>query len=227
MCKRADAVRRRETLQSSRRLAAPAQDHERDQLRQRHERLRAGAFRRAHETDCGTGQTGFVESRPQHLVDEHEHGPESRSARPEDDRVAALQHLRGDVDGDVRPRLEVRSDDSDRDAPLGHFEAVRQPPGANLALDPVERGGRAQAVGDAPEPAVVEPEPVERAGVEATLGGGEVIAVRLEDLVRALAQKPDGAFQCIAGKGVREPWQCRTRGERLLLDELERHGVRV
>ena len=68
----------------------------------------------------------MLERRPQHLVDERRDGAERGAARPEHRGVQALQQLPGDVERDVRPRLEVRADRPDRDPPLADDEAVRR-----------------------------------------------------------------------------------------------------
>ena len=161
------------------------------------------------------------ERRPQHPVDEHRDRAERGGAGAEHDGVAALQHLRRHVDGNVRPRLEVGADDADRDQPLGDLEPVGQPPRAQLAGDRRERRGRADARRDRLQPAVVELQPVERAGVELSLGRFEVELVRGEDLGAPLGEQLERADEGQVDTLVRERCECAARAERLALDELE------
>ena len=60
-------------------------------------------------------------------------------AAAQHDGVAALERERGDVDGDVGPRLVDRADDAERHAHLAELEAVR----AGSSRGPPRRPGRA------------------------------------------------------------------------------------
>ena len=109
---------------------------------------------------------------------------ESGAARTKHGAVQALQQLAGDVDGHVRPRLEVRADDADRNAPLGHVEPVRKPPGVDLALERRQRCELAQLRLDRLEARRVETQAVERTGVERGVRRGDVRLVGREDRSR-------------------------------------------
>ena len=88
------------------------------------------------------------------------------AAGAQDDGVAALQHLRGDVGGDVRPRLEVRTDvptgtrRSETSRPFG------EPPGADVAVERREQRGRLEPATIVLDARVVEAQAVESACVE-------------------------------------------------------------
>ena len=206
-------------------LAAAAQDHERQHGRQRDERTCAFPVRRADEPDRVRRQPGLGQRRSKDLVDERGDGAERRAAGPEHGAVQALQQLSCDVDGDVRPRLEVGADDADRDAPLRDLEAVRQCPGRDLAVERRQRRQLAQLLLDRRQALRVEAEPIERTLVELALGGIEIGRVRLEHgsvLCRqALRCQRERRGDPVVGE---QRHRC-SRGGRLALDRLEdRHG---
>ena len=150
----------------------PAQDHERDERGQRDEHARALAIRGAHESDRRGRKARCLERGAQHVVDEHGDGAERRAAGAEHDGVQALQQLAGDVERDVRPRLEVRADDADRDPPLrddaGRWRASGCRSRARAASSAaVAWSWRASDV----DARVVQPQPVERAFVESARRG--------------------------------------------------------
>jgi hypothetical protein len=87
-----------------------------------------------HQSDRLGRKARFLERGAQYVVDEHGDGAESRGAGAQHDGVQALQQLAGDVQRDVRPRLEVRADHADRDPPLRDDQTVGERPAADLAL---------------------------------------------------------------------------------------------
>ena len=192
---RAHSVLGREARELRRRLAAAAEDHEREHLRQRDEHARALAIRRAHEPDRAARKPRVLERGPQHVVDEHGHRAQRGAPGAQDGGVEALQQLPGDVERDVRARLEVRADRADRDPPLADHEPVRERARADLALERRQRGHRLDLRRERVDPALVEPEPVEHPLVELPLGGGAVRLVREQDLGAALAHERGRALE--------------------------------
>ena len=148
------------------RLAAAAQDHERQDARERDEDPGALAVGRAGEPDGRRRQPRVLERRPEDLVDEHGDRSERRAARAEHGGVQGLQQLPGDVDRDVRPRLEVRADGADRDAAHRDLQAVVELPRVLVALERRQRRELRELLGERVDARGVEPEPVERALVE-------------------------------------------------------------
>ena len=181
---------------------------------------RALAIGRAHEPDRGRRQPGLLERRAQHVVDERRDGAQRRAARAQDRRVQALQQLAGDVERDVRPRLEVRADGADRDPPLVHDEAVRERARADLALERLERGGRLDLRDELVQARVVEAQPVERPLVETARRSLDVRGVRLEHLGPALAQHRCRRGKRIRDRAVVQPGRRLAGSPRLLLDLL-------
>ena len=157
--------------------------------------------RRADEPDRARRQACTLESRAQHLVDEHGHRAQRGAAGAQDDRVQALQELPGDVERDVRPGLEVRADRADRDPPLADLEAVGQRPRAEVALERLDRCGRRHLFGEALDTLLVKAQPVERRLVE-TPGGGLIVGlVRRQDRGAALPDECCGLAER-GGDGV-------------------------
>ena len=217
---RPHAVLGRESRKGRRRLAASAQDHERDPLRERDEHACAFALRRADEPDRARRESGSFESGTQNLVDEHGHGPQCGAAGPEHRGVQALEQLAGDVERDVRPRLEVRSDRADRDAPLAHAKPVRKRPRVGFALERRELRHDRDLTHETVDAVVVEAQPVERALVEAAGRGLVVGRIRGEDLVAPFADE-SGCDRERVGDGVVAKGRKRgVRGGRLGLDLL-------
>ena len=202
------------------RLAAPAQDHERDPLRHRHEHSSALAIGGADEPDRSGWQAGVLESWSQHVVDEDGHGAESGATSAQNSCVQALQQLASDVEGDVRPSLEVRADSPDRDPPLADLEAVRQRPGVDLALERRDRRYRLDLLRERLHSLVVEAQPVEHALVQAFGRLVVVSFVRGEDLGPALAYKDDCGLQSGYDRFVGELRSGAARLTRLSLDVL-------
>ncbi len=161
----------------------------------RHEHAGALAFGRADESDGAGRETCALERRAQNLVDEHRDSTESGTARTEDSRVQALQQLARDVERDVRPRFEVRSDGSDRDSALADPQAVRQCPRFDLALERRDRSHGLDLPGEAVDPVLVEAQPVEHAFVEAIFRRLVVGGVRREDLGAALPDEGGGGHE--------------------------------
>ena len=112
---RPDAVLGCETGERSGRLAAPAQDHERNPLRQRDESPCALPVARADEPDGSGRQARRLEGRTQDLVDEDGHGSECGCAGPQHRRIEALQELACDVECHVGTSLEVGTHRPDRE----------------------------------------------------------------------------------------------------------------
>ena len=121
--------------QPARRLAAAPEDDERDRARQRDECNGTVARRVAHEPDRLGRRADIAQRRTQHVVDERRHRRESRRAGAQDARVQALQQLPGHVEGDARPRLEVRADDADRDAAGRDRQPVVERPALDLPFE--------------------------------------------------------------------------------------------
>ena len=221
MRERADAVLGGVAGKRGRGLAAATQDHERQDGRQRDESTCSLTVRRAHESDHVRRQPRIGQRRAKHLVDERGDGTKRRTARPQHGAVQALQQLSRHVDGDVRPRFEVRADDADRDAPLRDLEAVRQRPGRDLTVERRQGGQLAQLRLDPCQPLGVEAKPIERALVERTRSGVEIGRVRLEH-GRVLCREPFCRECERRGDGVvGEQGHGRPRSGRLALDRLQ------
>ncbi len=180
MRQRAYAVLRSELRELRGRLPAPAQDHERDQPRERDEEPRALPIRRPYEADCTGRKPGLDERRPEHVVDERRDRAQRRATGAQHSRVEALEELTRDVERDVRPRLEVRPDDADRDPALAHTQSIRERPRRNLPLERRDPGHRLDLGSEALDPHVVEREAVEHPRVETVLCVGHVRGVRSE-----------------------------------------------
>ena len=203
---------------------ASAQDHERDPLGQRDERAGALAVGRADETDSLRREAGGRERRPEHLVDEDGDRAQRRAPGPQHRCVQALQQLPGDVEGDVRPGLEVRADGADRDPPHRHAEAVLELPTVLVALEWWERGELCELLGQRLDPRRVEPQAVERAGVEPA-GGFDVRGVRCGDRVPSLADESRRPVQGIGHRVVGQERNRRRRGRSLALELVaQAHG---
>ena len=220
---RTNAVRGGQPLERGRRLAAAAQDHQRNQPRQRHERLGAGALRRAHEPDRSARQARLVERGPQHLVDEHRTVPSaappvrSTTALPlfnTCDATSTATFGRASKFAPTTPTGIRRSETS---------SPVRQPPRLAPRARSAATPRRTQPVGDRLEPPVVETQPVERAGVEPPLGRPDVGRVGLQHFLASLVEEPHGAPERLADQLVASsPAKRLSRRSCLLLDELER-----
>ena len=141
-----------------------------------------------HQADRLGRKARFLERGAHHVVDEHGDGAEGGGAGSEHDGVQALQQLAGDVQRDVRPRLEVRADHADRDPPLRDDQAVGERPAADLALERVESRRRQKLALEDGHPSVVQPQPVDRAFVEPARCGFDVGIVGGEHLAAAFAQ---------------------------------------
>ena len=162
-------------------------------------------------------QAGPLERRPQHVVDEHGDRAERRAAGPQHGGVQALQELPGDVERDVRARLEVRADRPDRDPPLADDQAVRERPRADLPLERLDRGRRLDLAGDRLDPPVVEAEPIEHPLVQLPGGRIRVGSVRREDRRRRSRTSAAGLASAAAtASSVRR--RRLAGGKRLLLD---------
>ena len=221
---RADAVFRRQTRKCGSRLAAPAQNYERDPFRNRHEHARAFAIGRADEPDGAGGQTRVLEGGPQNVVDENRDRAQRRSSGAQDRRVEALQQLTRDVEGDVGTSFEVRADGPDRNATLADLEPVRQRPGVDLAFQRRDRRHRLDLLRECLYPLVVEPEAVEHPLVQAPCGLVVVDLVRAEDLGPALAHKSGRGHQGLGDAVVGEARGSAIGRERLALHLLaQRH----
>ena len=197
MRQRPDAVLGRVAGELGRRPPAAAEDDERDQLRQRDERPGTLAILGAYEADRARRQPRSFERRSQDVVDEHGDRSERRSAGAENRRVQALQELAGDVEGDVRPRLEVRADDSDRHTPLLEAKPVVERPLRHVARERLERGRDRHLLGHRLDAAVVEPEAVEHADVEPSGRRLHVLGVGGEDVAPALPDEPGRAGESL------------------------------
>ena len=222
---RAHAVVGREARERRRRGAAAAQDHERNPVRERDERLGAGAIGRAHEPDRARVDALRLERRSQHLVDQRLDRRERRAAGAEDDRVQALQHLRRDVERHAGPRLEVRPDRPDRDSQLAHLQPVRERSARDLPLERLERRGRLELARERREARLVQAEPVERSLVELLRGRLHVSLVRREHVSRPLLEQLGRPPERRPDRCVVERRQRRCRRDRLSLDELANHAL--
>src|SRR3990172_8278208 len=128
--------------------------------------VRALALGGAHEPDRTRREAGPLERWAEDLVDEDGDGAERRAAGAQDAGVQALQELPGDVEGDVRARLEVRPDRADGNAALLHEEAVLEAALADLALEGLELCHAADLGGERFDALLVESQAVERSLVE-------------------------------------------------------------
>ncbi len=218
---RPDAVQRCTARECGRGRPAAAQDHERDQRRQGDERLGSLPARRPDEADRFAGQADLLERRTKHPVDERRHGRERGASGTEDDRVAALEQLGRDIGRDVRPRLEVRADDADRNPALRHLQAVGQPPRPDFPLERRQCRRRGEARGDPLDTSLVEPQPVERPRIQARQSAGHVRLVRRQDLHRPLAQELRRAVERVRDGGRLEVGDGPARPGGLLFDELQ------
>ena len=221
---RPHAVLRRESRECCRRLAAPSQDHERDPLWKGDEHACAFALGRADEPDRAGRESGGFESGAQNLVDKDGHGPQCGAAGPEHRGVEALEQLAGDVERDVRSRLEVRSDRPDRDAPLAHAKPVRERPRAGFALERRELRHDRDLAHEIVHAVVVEAQPVERPFVEAAGRGLVVGRIRSEDLVAPFADQSGCNRERVGDGVVAKGRKRRVRGGRLGLDLLSERG---
>ena len=144
---------------------------------------------------------------------------ERGAAGAQDGRVQALQELPGDVDRDVRPRLEVRADRADRDAPGLDAEPVLERP---AILGPLERRQLRELrelIRERGDPRVVEPEPVERALVElgaAATSAAFAAAIASPPLADELGRPHERARDALVGERADRG----VRGARLALDLL-------
>jgi hypothetical protein len=228
MGERPDAVLRGEPGELRRRLAASAQDDERDPPWQRDEDTRPFPVGRTHEPDRPRREGGLLERRSEDAVHELGHGVQRGAACAEDAGVQALEQLSGDVEGDIRASLEVRADDADGDPPLLDEEAVREAALADLALERRQRCEVLYLGGEGLDAAGVQAQPVERPGVEATLGGFDVGVIRSEDLRPAGPDEPGRRSQGVRDGRVREGSERAAGFRRLLLDEsTELHDLRI
>ena len=217
---RPHAVLRREARERSGGLAAPAEDDERDPARQRHEQAGALTIGRADEPDRPAGQPGALERGPEHVVHECGDRAERGTSRAQDGGVEALQELSGNVERDVRPRLEVRADRADRDPPLAHAQPVRKRPGAGLALERLDPGHRLELAREALDPGVVETQPVERPVVDASPRGVAVLAVHAEQEVPPLEHQGSCGTQRLGHEVVTQRGGGRVGVSGLALDLL-------
>jgi hypothetical protein len=218
---RSHAVQRRAVRERRGRRPTATEDHERHQCGKRNERLGAGALRCADEPDALARQTGLLECWPQHLVDERRDRGQRCAARAEDDGVPTLEDLRGDVDRNVRPGLEVRADNTDQHAPLGDLEPVRKPPRPNLPLERRERSRRLQSRRRCFHALLIETQPIKGSRIQPGGALGDVRSIRLENDVAAFAQKLGGPSQRVVDESLVEARQSRARSARLGLDEAE------
>ena len=145
---------------------------------------------------------------------------ERGAAGPEHRGVQALEQLAGDVERDVRPRLEVRSDRADRDPPLAHAKPVRERPRVGFALERRELRHDRDLTHETVDAVVVEAQPVERPLVEAAGRGLVVGRVRGEDLAAPFADESGCNRERVGDGVVAKGRKRRVRGGRLGLDLL-------
>jgi hypothetical protein len=104
------------------------------------------------------------------------------------------------------------------------FEAVRQPPAVDLALERRQLRHHEHLLAHRLEPGLVEVQPVEGAGVEHVLGGCRVGPVGGENdlapLGEQLRRTPERARDAVVG----QPCERGRRRPGLALDELEHRG---
>jgi len=174
----------------------------------------------ADEPDGAGREPARLERRPQHVVDERGHGAERGPAGAQHGRVEALQQLAGDVQGDVRARLEVRADRADGNAPLAHAEPVRQRPRPGLALERLDLGHRLDLARQCLQAGVVEPKPIESALVDGPGGARDVGRVRVQDQPLPLTHERAAAPQRSGDPFVVESRNGRGGRRRLAFDVL-------
>ncbi len=178
-----------ETGERSGRLAAPAENHERNPFRQRNQSPCALPVARADEPDGSGRQARRLEGRTQDLVDEDGHGSECGCAGPQHRRIEALQELACDVECHVGTSLEVGTHRPDGNAPLGDLETVLERPRAGVSLEWIDFRHRLDLPRKALDSLLVQPQPVERSLVEPTRRGRHIGCVRCEYRHRALARE--------------------------------------
>ena len=200
-------------------LTAASEDHERNRARQRDECDRAVARRVAHEPDRLGRCAGVGESRPEHVVDERRDRRESSRAGAEDARVQALQELPGHIERDTRTRLEVRADHTDRDAASRDRQPVVERPAFDLPFERRQLGEGQQLFAQTRDAAVVEPETVERPGVELARSARHILGVRREDRLPVPGEQLGGAPERSRDGSIGEVWSSRPGCRRLELDE--------
>jgi hypothetical protein len=193
VCQRPYAVRCRLLRERCRRLAAAAQDHERQHVRQGDEDPRSFPVRRSHETDRFARQSGIRECRAEHLVHEHRDRSEGGAARAKDDAVQRLEQLSGDVNGDVRPRLEVRADGADRDTQDRDAESVLELPRIFGTLERRQRRELRKLLAERGNARIIESQTVERTFVE--LRGLHILGIRCRDRVPPLHHELCSPFE--------------------------------
>ncbi len=145
---------------------------------------------------------------------------ERSAARAQDDRVQALQNLRGDVERHTGPRLEVGADRPDGDAQLPHVQPVRERPAGDLSLERLERSGRLELARERRHALLVEPKPVESSFVECRGSRLHVSPVRSEHLAHPFLEQPGRPL----GAPVRP---LRRRATAALLPRRRPHARRV
>ncbi len=224
---RADAVLGRETREARGRLAAATEDHERDLARQRDEDARSLAVGGANEPDRGTRQPGCLEGGPEHVVHEDRDRSERGAAGAEHGGVEALEELSGDVERDVRARLEVRPDGADRDPALRHPQAVLERPRVGLSREGLDLGHRLDLARELLEAGIVEPEAIERPRVEPALRRIAVRAVRGEDRRAALAHEDSRPPKRVGHEVVPEGGRGVPRRRRFVRDRLSERAHRT
>ena len=174
MSERAHAMLGRDSRQRGGRVPAPPQDHQRDQRRERDQNGGSLALGRAHKPDRCRWQAGPLQPRAQHVVDQHGHRAQRRRAGPQHRCIEAFQQLAGDIESDIRARLEVRADRPDRHAPLAHAQTVCKRPRRHLALQRRQSRGHLQPASQPLDPRLVQAKPVEHALVQP---GGSRLAI--------------------------------------------------
>src|SRR5206468_1860609 len=121
------------------------------------------------------------QARPEHLVHENRHGAECSAACPQDSSVETLEQLAGDVESDIRTRLEVCAHDADRNPALAHAETVRERPGRILRSEGLEARQCGRLSREQLQALLVELQSIARTFIEALAGRIDVRGVRREN----------------------------------------------
>ncbi len=166
----------------------------------------------------------MLERRAEYLVDERRHGVQCGAAGAQHRRVEALQELPGDVDRDVRPRLEVRAYGADRNPAHADTQAVLELPAVLVAVERRQRGELCELLAERGDPARIEPQPVECALVEPPRGCLDIGSVRTRDRVALLVDELGRTLERTRHGLVRELADGGVRGSRLALHELAQIG---
>ena len=141
------------------------------------------------------------------------------AAAAQQHRVAAPQAQRRGIGGDVGAAFVDDPDQADRDAHARQLEPARSGAAVDHLADRIgQRGDRFDRRGDALEPAVVEPEPVEHRPRQAVrLARGEVAGVGFEDRAPSAARSAAAAERSAAAlpaSSIRASSRCAARPAR-------------